>query len=83
MKSLNDCWEEHKEYERLVAKLENRRLDFDAKLNKVQKSKKENAALEEEARATQAKYEETLQVLTQKMLELNSQDVLSAHTLIY
>ncbi|KAJ3345683.1 hypothetical protein HDU91_007268, partial [Kappamyces sp. JEL0680] len=74
MKTLNESWEGHKEYEKLVAKLENRRLDFDAKLNKVQKSKKENTALEEETRAAQAKYEETLEVMTQKMLELNSQD---------
>jgi hypothetical protein len=65
----------HKEYARLESKLENRRLDFDAKLNKINKSKKENTVLEEETRAAQAKYEETLEVMTQKMLELNSQDV--------
>ena len=51
---------ENKEYTRLKSKLENRRLDFDAKLNKVQKSKKENSVLEEETRVSQAKYEEVL-----------------------
>ncbi|KAJ3253354.1 hypothetical protein HK103_000733 [Boothiomyces macroporosus] len=64
----------HKEYARLETKLENRRLDFDAKLNKVQKSKKENTVLEEEARVCQAKYEETLETITQQMLNLSSKD---------
>lgn len=36
-----------KEYQRLKTKLENRRLDFDAKLNKVHKSNKEKPELEE------------------------------------
>ena len=75
MRVLNDSLEGHKEYAKLETKLENRRLDFDAKLNKINKSKKENTVLEEETRAAQAKYEETLEVMTQKMLELNSQDV--------
>ncbi|KAJ3314428.1 hypothetical protein HDV04_000410 [Boothiomyces sp. JEL0838] len=64
----------HKEYARMETKLENRRLDFDAKLNKVQKSKKENTVLEEEARVCQAKYEETLETITQHMLNLSSKD---------
>jgi hypothetical protein len=55
--------------------LENRRLDYDAKLNKVQKTKKENTVLEEETRVAQAKYEETLASITQKMIDLNSEDV--------
>lgn len=75
MRVLNESLEGHKEYAKLETKLENRRLDFDAKLNKINKSKKENTVLEEETRAAQAKYEETLEVMTQKMLELNSQDV--------
>lgn len=74
MRILNESLEDHKEYAKLETKLENRRLDFDAKLNKVNKSKKENTILEEETRAAQAKYEETLEVITKKMLELNSQD---------
>ena len=82
MRVLNESLEGHKEYGRLCTKLENRRLDFDAKLNKVQKSKKENTSLEEETRASQAKYEETLEVITQKMIELNTQDDDHNHALM-
>ncbi|KAJ3324137.1 hypothetical protein HDV06_000678 [Boothiomyces sp. JEL0866] len=72
--SLTEDLAAHKEYTRLETKLENRRLDFDSKLNKVQKSKKENTVLEEEARVCQAKYEETLETITQHMLNLSSKD---------
>ena len=74
MRVLTESLDGHKEYKNLVTKLENRRLDFDSKLNKVQKSKKENSALEEETRVAQAKYEESLETITQKMLELNNKD---------
>ncbi|KNC96962.1 uncharacterized protein SPPG_07783 [Spizellomyces punctatus DAOM BR117] len=63
-----------KEYTQLKAKLERRRLDFDAKLNKVQKSRKEKPELEEETRAAQSKYEESLTDTTHKMIELNSNE---------
>jgi hypothetical protein len=36
-----------KEYDKLNLKLENRRLDFDAKMNLLSKSKKESPKLEE------------------------------------
>ncbi|KAL2911162.1 hypothetical protein HK105_209370 [Polyrhizophydium stewartii] len=61
-----------KEYQHLRKKLENRRLDFDAKLNKVQKSKKESPELEEETRVCQAKYEESLTSITEKMIDINT-----------
>lgn len=48
-----------KEFEHLKKKLDNRRLDYDARQNKLSKSKKEKPALEEEVRACQFKYEET------------------------
>lgn len=48
-----------KEFDHLNKKLENRRLDYDAKRNKLNKSKKEKPQLEEEVRACQFKYEET------------------------
>jgi uncharacterized protein YcbK (DUF882 family) len=64
----------HKEFAKLESKLQNRRLDYDAKLNKLQKSKKENPALEEEVRVAQAKYEESLEAATTQMIDLNSQD---------
>ena len=40
-------------------KLHSRRLDYDAKLAKVQKAKKEKPEWEEEMQAAKAKYEET------------------------
>ncbi|KAJ1564466.1 hypothetical protein HK405_014803, partial [Cladochytrium tenue] len=64
--------EDLKEYARLKTKLENRRLDYDAKANKVQKSKKESSSIEEDARAAQAKYEETLSDLSSRMVAINS-----------
>ncbi|KAJ3175148.1 hypothetical protein HDU87_006383 [Geranomyces variabilis] len=63
-----------KEYANHKAKLERRRLDFDAKLNKVHKSRKEKPELEEETRVAQAKYEESLTDTTAKMIELNSNE---------
>ncbi|KAI9009780.1 hypothetical protein BC832DRAFT_538812 [Gaertneriomyces semiglobifer] len=65
---------ETKEYTQLKAKLERRRLDFDAKLNRVHKSRKENPQLEEETRVAQAKYEESLLDVTNKMIDLNSNE---------
>ncbi|KAJ3413535.1 hypothetical protein HDV05_007836 [Chytridiales sp. JEL 0842] len=70
-----------KEYTRLKTKMENRRLDFDAKLNRIQKSKKENTVLEEETRVAQVKYEETMEALTEKMRQVtvvNEEDQLAA-----
>ena len=39
MNRLENMIEDEKEYEHLRKKLENRRLDFDAKLNQIQKAK--------------------------------------------
>ncbi|KAJ1343946.1 hypothetical protein BSLG_001496 [Batrachochytrium salamandrivorans] len=75
LNSLTTTLDSVKEYYQLHKKLENRRLDFDAKLNKVHKTKKESPELEEETRACQAKYEETLTLLTEKMIELNTDSV--------
>ena len=49
-----------KDYAALKKKLEMRRLDYDAKLNKLNKSKKEKPGLEEEMKTAQKKYHETL-----------------------
>ncbi|KAI9324668.1 hypothetical protein DFJ73DRAFT_233002 [Zopfochytrium polystomum] len=61
-----------KEYSRLKTKMENRRLDYDAKMNKVQKTKKENPSLEEDARVAQEKYEETYGDLKERMVAINA-----------
>ena len=71
---INGACASHKDFEKLESKLSNRRLDYDAKLNKVQKSKKEDTKLEEEARVAQEKYVETLEAVTEQMIALNSQD---------
>jgi hypothetical protein len=73
--TLHNTLEGHKDFKQLESKLTNRRLDLDAKLNKMHKSKKEDPVLEEETRVCQEKYEQTLQVITDKMIELNSLDV--------
>lgn len=73
---LDSLAEEQKEYEHIKKKLENRRLDFDAKLNQVQKVKKEAPKLEEETRVAQMKYEETMSTLTSKMIDINATEVL-------
>ncbi|KAF8927084.1 hypothetical protein BGZ58_010643 [Dissophora ornata] len=61
--SYIDCLEREqaqmKEYHTLQKKLHSRRLDYDSKLAKVQKAKKEKPEWEEEMQASKAKYEET------------------------
>ncbi|KAI8807676.1 hypothetical protein BJ742DRAFT_305281 [Cladochytrium replicatum] len=74
MLSLNGTLAEMKEYQAARKKLENRRLDFDAKLNKVQKAKKDTPALEEDTRVAQGKYEDSLSDTTNKMIRLNSNE---------
>lgn len=64
-----------KEFDHLRKKLENRRLDFDAKQNKVNKSKKEKPVMEEEARAAQFKYEETYNDLLGLMSRFGEREV--------
>lgn len=56
-----------KNYASLKKKLENRRLDYDAKLNRYSKSKKEKPGLEEEMKIAQTKYNETLQDVEELM----------------
>ncbi|KAJ3409849.1 hypothetical protein CcCBS67573_g02075 [Chytriomyces confervae] len=63
-----------KDYSKLKAKLENRRLDYDAKMNKAQKAKVASPALEEDVRVAQTKYEETLQDITARMIALNANE---------
>ncbi|KAI0244200.1 hypothetical protein L0F63_007232 [Massospora cicadina] len=63
-RSLTDM----KDYNNLRKKLENRRLDLDAKLSKLQKAKKEKPELEEEMRAAQVKYDDTLSDVRARMV---------------
>lgn len=64
-----------KEYASLKKKLENRRLDYDAKQNKLNKSIKENPGLEEEVKIAQVKYDETLAVVESLMASFAEREV--------
>ncbi|KAG0170926.1 hypothetical protein DFQ28_001395 [Apophysomyces sp. BC1034] len=70
MVTLDRGLQEYKEYLNLRKKLESRRLDYDAKLSRLQKSKKEKPELEQEMYAAKMKYEETEYDLIQKMVSL-------------
>jgi BAR domain len=59
----------------LKKKLNNRRLDYDAKLNKMQKNKRDKPEYEEDTKAAHLKYQETLSDLTQLMHVLNEREV--------
>ncbi|KAJ3084663.1 hypothetical protein HDU99_008409 [Rhizoclosmatium hyalinum] len=74
LEEMNRQMADVKDYQRLKTKLENRRLDYDAKMNKVQKAKAANPALEEDVRVAQSKYEETLQDITARMISLNANE---------
>ncbi|KAF9433872.1 hypothetical protein BGZ76_008873 [Entomortierella beljakovae] len=75
MDNLKMCQAQMKEYQTLQKKLSSRRQDYDAKLAKVQKAKKEKPEWEEEMQAAKAKYEETREnVLTIMNAITESQD---------
>ena len=63
-----------KHYKYLRGKLQNRRLDYDAKANKIQKAKKEKPDLDEDMRNAQQKYEETLLELEHLMISLSDRE---------
>ncbi|KAJ3034425.1 hypothetical protein HDV00_005045 [Rhizophlyctis rosea] len=72
--NLQNAINEMKEYGVIKAKLERRRLDFDAKMNKAHTAKKERSETGEQIRVAQMKYEESLTDTTNKMIELNSNE---------
>ncbi|KAJ3052528.1 hypothetical protein HK097_006094 [Rhizophlyctis rosea] len=72
--NLQNSLNEMKEYGAIKAKLERRRLDFDAKMNKAHGMKKERTGTEESIRTAQIKYEDSLTDTTNKMIELNSNE---------
>ncbi|KAI8083055.1 uncharacterized protein BX664DRAFT_339715 [Halteromyces radiatus] len=72
MDVLEQGLQTYKDYHALKKKLESRRLDYDAKLSRLQKSKKEKPEWEQEMQAAKMKYEETEYDIIQKMLTLQS-----------
>ncbi|KAL9547467.1 hypothetical protein PS6_007115 [Mucor atramentarius] len=67
MTTLENGLQEYKEYDSLRKKLASRRLDYDSKLNRLNKAKKEKPELEQEMQAARIKYEDTEHDLIQKM----------------
>ncbi|CEP11464.1 hypothetical protein [Parasitella parasitica] len=70
MTTLENGLQEYKEYDSLRKKLESRRLDYDSKINRLNKAKKEKPELEQEMQASRIKYEDTEHDLIQKMAYL-------------
>lgn len=69
-----------KDYQQVKKKLTMRRLDYDAKLNKMQKSKKEKPEHEEELQSSQIKYESSLQTYQEVMWNIQEkQSQLAIH----
>jgi predicted nuclease with TOPRIM domain len=62
------------EYKALRKKLEHRRVEYDSKLNKVQKAKKESPELEEDMREARVKYDECLKDTEAKMQQVMEGD---------
>lgn len=68
-----------KEVAHLKKKLNNRRLDFDAKNNKRKKEKKANKELDDETALAERKYFETLEQLTNLMASMGEREVRMNH----
>lgn len=64
-------------------KLKNRRLDYDARLSKIQRSKKEKPELEEDMKIAQAKYEQTLDDIEQLMLTFEQKEESLIESLVH
>ncbi|CAO3589959.1 unnamed protein product [Absidia cylindrospora] len=67
---LQQLAQSFKEYLTLCRKLESRRLDYDAKYNRLQKAKKESPDSEQSVQSAKVKYEETEVDVVQCMISL-------------
>ncbi|ORX51340.1 BAR-domain-containing protein [Hesseltinella vesiculosa] len=65
---------QYKEYQALCRKLESRRLDYDAKQNRLQRVTKEMPELELEVQAAKTKYEESEYSVVQMMMRLQDEE---------
>ncbi|KAI1258456.1 BAR-domain-containing protein [Xylariaceae sp. FL1019] len=70
-----------KEYQAARKKLENRRLTYDASTAKVQKAKREDFRLEDELRASKAKYEESEEDVYRRMMDIKEAEADSVRDL--
>lgn len=70
-----------KEYQAGRKKLESRRLAYDTAVTKLEKSKKEDFRLEEEARVQKTKYEESYEDVYRRMQDIQEQEAESIQDL--
>ncbi|CAO3598159.1 unnamed protein product [Absidia cylindrospora] len=70
MDVLKQGLQHYKEYDTLKKKLESRRLDYDAKLTRLHKSKKEKPEWGQEMQTAKTKYDESESDVIQKMITL-------------
>ncbi|KAL2195209.1 hypothetical protein P885DRAFT_70786 [Corynascus similis CBS 632.67] len=70
-----------KEYQAARKKLENRRLNYDASMSKLQKAKRDDFRLEEELRAAKVKYEESSEDVLRRMQDIQDAEVDSTRDL--
>lgn len=69
-------------YQNLKKKLENRRLDYDAKLNKMNKSKKHDPSLEEDVKVSKFKFDESVKDVEKSMVTFMEKEDLLLESLI-
>ncbi|KAI8624733.1 BAR-domain-containing protein [Xylariaceae sp. FL1651] len=70
-----------KEYQSARKKLESRRLTYDASTTKMQKAKREDFRLEDELRASKAKYEESSEDVYRRMMDIKEAEADSVRDL--
>ncbi|KAJ2388090.1 hypothetical protein GGI23_006131, partial [Coemansia sp. RSA 2559] len=74
MPSLQRSLDDFKEYVALQKKLESRRSEYDSKLVKFQKARKDNMTVEDELRTAQVRYEDAYDDLAKRMLTMQDQE---------
>ncbi|KAI0199436.1 BAR domain-containing protein [Astrocystis sublimbata] len=70
-----------KEYQSARKKLESRRLTYEANVTKTQKAKREDFRLEDELRASKAKYEESSEDVHRRMMDIKEAEADSVRDL--
>ncbi|KAF9733651.1 BAR domain-containing protein [Paraphaeosphaeria minitans] len=75
LEGLDRSLAQMKEYQNARKKLEQRRLNYDTSLAKMQKAKKEDFRVEEELRAQKAKYEESSEDVFRRMQDIKESEV--------
>ncbi|KAJ2891251.1 hypothetical protein IWW38_003704, partial [Coemansia aciculifera] len=72
--SLQRAMDDFKEYVSLQKKLESRRSDYDSKLAKFNKSRKDSVVLEDELRTAQVRYEDNYDDMARRMMQMQDSE---------